>query len=110
MDADIALLQEAAEPPPGLPARIEIDPSPWRTGGGDSHRRWKAAVVKLSDRVGVKWMEAKPLVDARSDEFAVSYPGTLTAAVTPPGGEPFVAASMYAPWENMHRSTGSRWI
>ena len=36
---------------------------------------------------------------------------TLAAAtVTRPDGPSFVVASMYGAWENMHRSTGSRWI
>jgi hypothetical protein len=32
-DADIALLQEAAEPPVDLATRFEIDPAPWHTAG-----------------------------------------------------------------------------
>ena len=113
MDADVALLQEAALPVLKLPACVEIDPSPWHTVGAGLNRPWKAAIVKLSDRVHVEWVEAKSITDAEWDEFAVSRPGTLAAAtVTPsePEGEPFVVASMYGAWEHMHRSAGSRWI
>ena len=45
MDADIALLQEASEPPRPLPPGVEIDPSPWHTAGSGLNRRRKAAVV-----------------------------------------------------------------
>jgi len=52
-DADIALLQEAAKPPADLTTRFEIDPAPWHTAGAGVNRCWRAAVVKLSDRVAV---------------------------------------------------------
>ncbi len=113
MDADLALLQEAAEPPPEVAKRIEVDPEPWRTAGADAHtpRPWRAAVVRLSDRVHVDWIESKPIAEAASGELAVSRPGTLAAAwVTSPGGERFVAVSMYAAWMRPHASTGSSWI
>lgn len=71
MDADIALLQEAKPPPEALGSRMEIDPSPWRTAGTGLDRPWKAAVVKLSDRVQVEWIEAKSVPEAEWDEFAV---------------------------------------
>ena len=113
MDADIALLQEAAEPPPEIAARVAIDPAPWRLVGADANptRSWRTAIVKLSDRVHVEWIEAKPIEQGGSGEFVVSRPGALAAAkVTPPGGAPFIVISMYAVWESMHDSTGSRWI
>lgn len=111
MDADIALLQEASEPPRLLPPGVEIDPSPWHTAGSGLNRRWKAAVVKLSNRVRLAWIEAKPLTEGTPDGFYISRPGTLAAAiVTPPDGTPFVVASMYGTWERMEHSTGSRWI
>ena len=59
MDVDIALLQEARPPPPHLAEFVEVDPSPWYTAGGD--KPWKAAGVKLSDRVEVEWIEAKSI-------------------------------------------------
>ena len=63
MNADVALLQEAAPPALKLPARVEIDPSPWHTAGAGLNRPWKAAIVKLSDRVQVEWTEAESITD-----------------------------------------------
>ncbi len=109
MDADVALLQEASRPSVKLPSRVEIDPSPWHMAS-PGHTPWKAAVVKLSDRVQVDWIEGESIPEGEWDGFGVSRPGTLAAAtVTPPDGPPFVVASMYGFWENMHRSTGSSW-
>ncbi len=111
MDADIALLQEASAPPLDIAGSIEVDPAPWRTAGADGQRPWRTAIARLSDRVSVEWIEAKSLEDAHSREFAVSRPGSLTAAVvTPPDVEPFVVVSMYSLWARPHASTGSSWI
>jgi hypothetical protein len=110
-DADLAILQEAAEPPPDIAGRLEIDPWPWHTAGADIHRPWRTAIVKLSDRVGVQWVEAKPLAEAAPREFAVSRLGTLSvAAVTFMSEPPILVASMYAPWERPLAQTGSQWI
>ena len=113
MDADVALLQEAAKPPSEVAEQVDVSPGLWYTGGADVDRPrlWRTAVVKLSDRIEVEWIEAKPIAEARPREFALSRAGTLAAAsVTPPGGEPFVVVSMYAPWTRPHSSTGSSWI
>ena len=113
MDADVALLQEAGEPPPEVAGRIETDGAPWLTAGADVYRarRWRTAVVKLSERVEVEWIEAKALAVAGPGELAVSRLGTLAAAtVTAPGSEPLVVVSMYAPWESPHAATSSGWI
>lgn len=110
-DADIALLQEAAAPPADLAGRINVDPAPWETVGAGRMRPWRAAIVKLSDRVQVQWLDARGLHEASPGELGVSRPGTLIAAtVTPPSGVPFIIASMYALWEKPHRATGSNWI
>ena len=114
-DADVALLQEAAEPPPEIAERIEaggiaVDPAPWKLAGRDCYgpRAWRAAIVRLSDRVQVEWIEAKSIDDAGVGELAVSRLGTLAVAcVTPPGGDPIICASMYAPWTRPHASMGS---
>lgn len=106
-DADIALLQEATEPPGGVSARLTVDSALWKTGT----QKWRAAIAKLSDRADVKWLEARPLADARAGELGVSRPGTLSAAVvTPSVGEPFVAVSVYAMWEGPHAVTKGRFI
>jgi endonuclease/exonuclease/phosphatase family metal-dependent hydrolase len=110
-DADIALLQEASAPPIDVAGRITVDPAPWQTAGAGVNRRRRTAVVKLSNRVDIQWLEPKQLADAGPRELAVSRAGTLAAAiVTPVIGEPFVVASMYAVWENPHDITGCRWI
>ena len=110
MDADVALLQEASEPPQDLAKPIEVDPAPWHTAGWPKWRR-RTAIARLSDRVKVEWIKTGLLGDTDSGELAVSRPGTLTAAVvTPPDTEPFLVVSMYALWENPHASTGSGWI
>ena len=110
--ADVALLQEAAAPPPEVANRIEVDPAPWHTAGGDCDppRAWRAAVVRLSNRVQLDWIEAKSIDNAGSRELAVSRLGTLAAArVTTPGSDPFVCVSMYSPWTRPHASTDSSW-
>jgi len=110
-DADIALLQEACEPPSDVLGKVSFDPVPWRTEGAGLRRGWRTVVAKLSDRVGVEWLEPKALADASRGELAVCRPGTLAAAIlTPATGEPIVVASMYAPWEKPSTKTGSRWI
>ena len=111
---DIALLQEAAAPPPEVAARIDADPAPWDTPGVDAQRKWRTAVVRLSERVQVDWIEAKPLLDAGWGDLAVSRPGTIAAAKVTPAdgepGEPLVVVSMYGLWAGSHASTGNSWI
>jgi endonuclease/exonuclease/phosphatase family metal-dependent hydrolase len=107
VDADIALLQEATEPPADVARALDVDPASWRTVGAGLDRPWRVAVVKLSNRVDVQWIEAKPIEDAQRGELAVSRLGTLAAAtVTPSSGEPLIVASLYAAWEKHHSSTG----
>jgi endonuclease/exonuclease/phosphatase family metal-dependent hydrolase len=110
-DADIALVQEATEPPADVAGKLELDPSPWRTAGAGLNQPWRTAVVKLSNQVEVHWLEAKPIEDARPGELAVSRPGTLAAAIlTPLAGEALIVVSIYAPWEKPNSITGSGWI
>ena len=98
--ADVALIQEACRPPAEIATQIEVDSSPWATAGLGLRRPWRTAVVKLSDRVEVRWFEQRELHEAVRGEFGVSRLGTLAVAlITPTSGEPFLVASMYAPWE-----------
>ena len=112
MDVDLALLQETCRPPADVAARIEIDPAPWiNPGPGRRGAAWRTAIASVSGRVKVEWQESGLIASAAYGEFAVSAPGTLTAArITPPGGNPFVAVSMCAEWESPHVAEGSRWI
>lgn len=113
MDADIALLQETGHPPPNVDAgpREFWDPSfrNWRWHGGRLTRlydRW-TMVVKLSDRVKVKWLDPIPIAAASGGDFTVSQPGAIAAAiVNGPNVKPFVVASICAAYEKPHRSTG----
>ena len=110
-DYDIALLQEASEPPEDVAQRIGVDRAVWRTAGADARRLWRTAVVRLSDRVSVQWLEPKSIGGACSGELAVSRLGTLAGAIiTPVQGDPFVALSLYAAWERPCRTTNSSWI
>ena len=110
MEADVALLQEAASPPEELRGRIDVDRAPWRTVGWPGWPR-RTAIARLSDRVEVAWITPRAMEDARRGEFTVSRPGTVTAAqVSAPGIEPFLAVSMHSMWEVPHSSTGSGWI
>ena len=137
MDADIALLQEAAPPPEDV-ARLRDATLPPTEGAGpidigpreawDSHswnsdwwhgRGWRALfdrwpmVVRLSDRVEVEWFrQIGPEWGGEPDEIAVSGVGTITAArVTPKDGstEPFIAFSMYGRWIGTHPSVKTSW-
>jgi hypothetical protein len=63
-DADIALLQEATEPPDDIVGSFDINPAPWETFGAGKNRPWRTAIVKLTDKAEVKWHEAKPVAEA----------------------------------------------
>lgn len=56
-DADIALLQEAAEPPTDIAGKFDINPAPWCTAGAGLNRPWRTAIVRLSTR---RWSGFKP--------------------------------------------------
>lgn len=110
MDADVALLQEASQPPEDLGKSVEVDPAPWRTAGWSGWPR-RTAVARLSDRVDVEWIAGQSVEEAGPGDFTVSRPGTVTAArVSAPGVDAFIAVSMYSLWESPHASTNSGWI
>ena len=99
MGADIALLQEAAEPPANVMEQIAVGSEPWTTAGDDSARtrKWRTAVVALTDRVEVEWLRSGRVGEERPKGLAVSRRGTLAVAtVNAPGYEAFFIASMYA--------------
>jgi exonuclease III len=107
-NADVALLQEAREPPADVAAKVQVNPDPWRTG---SSRSWRAAIVKLSNHVNIEWLEAKSLSDAQAGELGVGRTGTLAAAtVTPSSGDSIIAVSVYALWEKPHTMTKGDFI
>ncbi len=105
--ADLALLQEAGPPPAEVEGRLEAGPYPWTTPGNDAFRSWRAAVVRLSDRVEVAWIETPSLLEASWDGLAASRPGSLAVArVTEPGADPLFVVSLYALWEYPEASAG----
>ena len=112
MDADMALLQEAAPPPSEVADQFEVNPGPFEiTGGYQQPQRWRTAIVRLSDRIKVEWIASRPIADAGANEFAVSIPGTVAATrITPSEGEPLFVVSLYAQWRVPHESAGGNWI
>ena len=112
MDADLALLQEAAPPPSDVAEWVEVNPGPFEITGGYHHpQRWRTAIVRLSDWIKVEWIGARPIAEAVTSEFAVSIPGTVAAArITPAKGNPLFVVSMYAQWRYPHDWAGGRWI
>lgn len=110
-DADVALLQEAAQPPKEVARLLDIDQGPWRTSGPGKDRPWRTAIVRLSDHVSVESIQTRSIDEADESDLAVSRMGTLSAAaVTGSRGESLVVASMYGVWESPHVTTDSGWI
>ena len=106
-DADVALLQEAVSPPDDVAGQVEVDPAPFHDA--DGNRISRAAVVKLSHRVQVEWLEPVPIHEARGGDFVESQPGSIAAAIisTPDDGvRPFVAASICADYARVQRCMG----
>jgi len=111
IDADMALLQEATEPPIEVAKNIEADPATWLTTGAGKHRPWRAALVNLSKQFPVQWFQPKSIETANPGDLAVSRLGSIAAAsLALPSGEDLVVISAYAVWETPHSSTGSSWI
>ncbi len=109
-EADVALLQEAGNPPGELVHLLRCEDEVfWNR---QLYDRWPL-VVQLSDRVDVEWFwQVPPISDLGEGDIGVSGIGTIAAArVVPRGREEssFVAVSMYARWMKPHPSTGSPW-
>jgi hypothetical protein len=99
---DLALLQEAASPPSDLELPLVAGDAPWALGGAGIARRWRSAVVGLSDRVEVRHLPVSGIDAADSHTVAVSRAGTLAVAeiTVRATGERFHVASMYGAWES----------
>ena len=122
MGADVALLQEAGEPPADVAGRVDTGPrehwdshvwnSDWWQGRFRNLFDRSAMVVKLSDCVEVEWFkQVAPVSEVAADEIAVSGLGTIAAArVTADGVSPFIVVSMAAAWIRPHPSVRRRWI
>jgi len=111
LSADVALLQEACEPPPALVAQVDVDLEPWRTDG-PATRRWRTSVVGLRPGLAIERIPTRSLPDAGAEELPVSRVGTLSAArvVNPSTSESLTLVSMYSVWESPHKATGGSWI
>ena len=117
MDIDLALLQEAGKPPPDVAERIranpaiEVDAAPWETMFVGGSSKFRTAIVKLSDRIEIDWIEARSLDKSAHRELVASWPGTLTAAlVTPPSGRSLIVVSMYAQWVRTHSRAATNFL
>ena len=105
-EADLALLQEAGDPPGEIAGRFHYENNPLEPTSFD---RWPL-VVQLSDKVEVEWFRQVPANGWWRDEreIEVSGSGTLAVARVVPCGqteEAFLAVSMYARWTRAHPST-----
>ncbi|MYE32231.1 MAG: endonuclease/exonuclease/phosphatase family protein [Chloroflexi bacterium] len=117
MDADVALLQEACNPPDDIASHVDTGPRDhwdshvWNSAKG-LYDRWPM-VVKLSDRIEVEWFkQVGPISDTGEDEIAVSGIGTIAAARIIPRDTTtprFIVVSMYARWIRPHPSTSTKW-
>lgn len=105
---DVALLQEAAPPPAGLP--FDVTPrrdATWRTAGWAT-RTARTAIAWRPDRVQLRPRRTSPVGEADVGDVPVSREGTLTVADLDLGDEVITVVSAYAFWESP--SDGSRWI
>ena len=99
MDVDVALVQEACNPPQDVLSAVDTgprehwDPTTWNSDWWVG--RWrhltdrKTMIVKRSDTVQVEWFkQVAPISCVAKDEIGVSGIGTIAAArVIPPKGE-----------------------
>ena len=124
MDADVALLQEAGDPP--WDVRDEVDTGPqehwdshlWNSNWYRRHgwryiaERWPK-VVRLSDRVELEWFaQDGPRGSGSEGSIAVSGAGNIAVARVKSlisDQVPFIAASIYANWNRAHPTAFSRW-
>lgn len=108
-EADLALLQEAREPPSEIADRFRYKNDALKLMLLD---RWPL-VVQLSDNVEVEWFRQIPVQGwgCSDREIEVSGIGTMAVARVVPHGraeEAFLAVSMYARWTFAHPITGKR--
>jgi hypothetical protein len=99
---DVALLQEAPEPPAGI--GLEVHPAPsegeWRTVGWKS-RPWRTAIARVAGDVELRPIATAGVESEDRTRLTVSRPGTLTAAdVLREGERLFTVVSWYATWEH----------
>ena len=70
LEADVALLQEACEPPTDI-AGVVVEAEPWRTDGL-ANRRWRTSVVGLREGLEISRIRSRLLAEAGPDDLAVA--------------------------------------
>ena len=124
MDVDVALLQEAGDPPPEVRDKIDMgEPEVYDSHvvySSDYQQYWSnlfdrwCRVVKLSDRVDVDWFkQIPPVAGAPPGTIPTSGIGTIAAAKITPidrEAEPFIAISMYGRWMGSHPPAGKKTV
>lgn len=111
LDADVALLQEAPPPPTELRARVfpDADDGDWLTAGPEI-RRWRTAIVQLSDWVRLGPIASGPLGTAWRS-LGCSRAGSWCAARLHGNDDlpPVTVVSVYAAWERSIDGYGPIW-
>ena len=107
---DVALLQEAGNPPTISLDCFQYDNQAWDK---EFYDRWPL-VVKLSDRVDIEWFQLVPPLGRyhKKGTVGASDGGTIAVAKVTPRNhsqESFIVASMYARWLMPHLGTYTRW-
>ncbi len=108
--ADVALVQEACDPPADVAPLVRYENDVfWGRGLFD---RWPL-VVRLSERVDVEWFrQVSPVSELEKNEIGVGGIGTIAVARVAPRGRPcesFIAVSMYARWMNAYAPDETSW-
>ena len=108
--ADVALVQEACDPPADVAPLVRYENDVfWGRGLFD---RWPL-VVRLSERVDVEWFrQVSPVSELEKSEIGVGGIGTIAVARVAPRGRPcesFIAVSMYARWMNAYAPDETSW-
>lgn len=98
--ADVALLQEACQPPRDIREHLGLEEHGWTTDGVGYVRWWRTAIVPLSrdltNRNQFYPIPEKRLPEANVGEFGVSRLGTISAAdVINDNGETITLVSIY---------------
>jgi hypothetical protein len=103
MNVDLALVQEAGQPGREWAHTVGDDPElSWETTLLGGRGPWRAAVLQLSDRIGLGRRATMTLDAATAEHVVVSRSGSIAVAdVTVDGRTAFTAVSVYAAWEKV---------
>lgn len=100
-NVDIALLQEAKQPPAAVRDKIQVDDLPWTTAGNSTQRAWRTCIARFSERVELRHRSVASIDTASAGQLAVSRMGTLSVAdmEIPGKGGAITLVSLYGAWE-----------